>query len=228
MGSHGGRGRRHSSRQSKEKRRGRQLRKQQAIKHRENNKRQENKTMSDSSKRNNPAEFVRAVLCAMLISMLFSFVMAHVGDAIVGNDPLWNCKHVCALVQSGKVGHLLFAALWMLFYFGYLVDDYIHEKPDNGKKEHIGGLALAWIFLFGQVCAVWYPMASAALGFVGLLALSWVLCSEKKPLWGTHVFENICIMVTMLFYLTKCLHFSCVAIICMVVLVCSKLRAWFG
>ncbi|MBR4189490.1 MAG: hypothetical protein IKQ55_05950 [Kiritimatiellae bacterium] len=77
-------------------------------------------------------EFVRAVLCAMMISMLFSFIASNI-KLLHGHAT--NTVETCASaefwsmffqrVTSVRGAHLLFAGLWIVFYFGYLIDDYI-------------------------------------------------------------------------------------------------------
>lgn len=81
-------------------------------------------------------EFVRAVLCAMLISMLFSFVLTYLGGPQNGK---WvsipaTLEEACQKFQKGRGHHLLFAGLWMAFYFCYMVDDYVHGREEKRKR----------------------------------------------------------------------------------------------
>ena len=86
--------------------------------------------MSDPNSRNNLSEFVRAVLCAMMISMLFSFVMTYLGAN--GNwskvPKAWG-ELLLSLAQ-GKGVRVWYAGVWMLFYLGYMIDDYLYVKND--------------------------------------------------------------------------------------------------
>lgn len=131
--------------------------------------------------RENKTDFARAVLCALLISILFSFVLSERGSdkerncipraptmqydwdgfgmyrgrityspAHCENLPIPPSQKQClycrdTIVLSGqrnglgardfwKIKHERFALLWIVFYFVYLVGDYINSTQPSGDE----------------------------------------------------------------------------------------------
>lgn len=131
--------------------------------------------------RENKTDFARAVLCALLISILFSFVLSERGSdkerncipraptmqydwdgfgmyrgrityspAHCENLPIPPSQKQClycrdTIVLSGqrnvlgardfwKIKHEQFALLWIVFYFVYLVGDYINSTQPSGDE----------------------------------------------------------------------------------------------
>ena len=125
----------------------------------------------------NKTDFVRAVLCALLISMLFSFVASNVtlektapaADSLCAAFKLaFSCivdfvKELSQLASTRTGRHVLFARVWIVFYFGYLLDDYLQicEAPSDSGKWHRKCITGAWTFFLGQAFTIWCMKLSA-------------------------------------------------------------------
>lgn len=153
-------------------------------------------------------DFVRSVLCALLISLLFSFVASHVNPTseekihYYGKLPacdadlyVFKAKFI-QFIRSDIGGHLVYAGLWMVFYFGYLIDDYVHARKCSQEVADNPCLFLlvgGWFCFFGQVVAIWYLRLSALFGFAGLLLVTAYLCVARRGWWGLWFLENVTI-----------------------------------
>lgn len=221
----------------------------------------------------NKMDFVRAVLCALLISMLFSFVLSErecdkersgiphglsvqciwddfgnyrgtVTYSPVHNEPCpvtppqKQCRYcrdaggVARHQQAPdareflKNRHKRFALLWIVFYFVYLVGDYIHPTQDPSgegrpvnapfftriltylkKGAKIPSLVAGWCCFLMQSYHVGDLKISALFGILGLLCATIVVSVEKcrnkivKIVW---VVENVAMISAMLCYLCSC------------------------
>lgn len=139
----------------------------------------DNNPQKDNSKYN-PTEFVRAVLCAMLISMLFSFVLA----CISGKHFPVSFAKVWASLDSSEALPVVFAGVWIVFYFGYMIDDFLQSELD---REVSVGLLVAWFFFAAQVCSVGCLGLSTAFGCVGLCAVFVATKQGEAPKWRKRV-----------------------------------------
>lgn len=222
----------------------------------------------------NKTDFVRAVLCALLISMLFSFVISErdrdneqsgiprglsvqyawddcrgVTGTITYSSPHYEsrpiptpqkqclyCRDTGVLLRQRhdpdtheflKLRHERFALLWIVFYFVYLVGDYIHPLPSrpretapllkqffkrlplclNPERIKLPLLVLGCFLFLMQAYHVEDLKTSAYFGIAGLVCTTSVVFFEKrrnKAVIIVWVIENIAMISAMLCYLCNC------------------------
>ena len=151
---------------------------------------------------NNVTDFARAVLCALLISMIFAYLLS--GEDVAYSVSRNNHLGILDLLKKSlacRKAHVWYIVQWLVFYFWYLIDDYVlgnsPEQKERGKK-YLGILAVGWFALFWQAFTIWNLRLSACLGILGLGMLSFFVWLEKSQLMLVILFENGLMLVGML------------------------------
>lgn len=162
--------------------------------------------------------FIRDILCAMLISMTFSFVLTFLGSPADGGwnriPPTFSDLRNSFVSDKAGGGHLWFAGLWMVFYLGIMLDDFMHEMR-KGPFAHLAPpcietlrtknilfaylLVASWVLFFIQTCSLVSIRVSALCGGVGLIAGCIALSFDTHGWWqkGPWLLENVLLIAAM-------------------------------